>query len=310
MFSLRQLKAFVLIVENKSFTKAAKKLYMTQPAISAQIKALEERMEVQLLERTDKSIILTEAGQLFYEEAGKILLLYEGFMEAINELKGVRRGRLLLSASTIPGEYIMPMLMGEFSREYPGIELSLKIADTGVVIQQLIDRDIDIGIIGAPVKHNNISMRELVKDELILISPVMEEHRNLELTLDELVASDLILREQGSGTRMIFHEKLEANGVDTEELQVVMELGSTRAIITAVESGLGLSVVSRISALDALRLGKVKEVKVRDIGNMKRSLYLAWNQNRYLSYSAKAFLNYIDLHKNHVNSLISGADND
>lgn len=310
MFSLRQLKAFVLVVENKSFTKAAKRLYMTQPAISAQIKALEERLEVQLMERNDKSVVLTEAGQLFYEEAGKILQLYEGFMEAIDELKGIRRGRLLLSASTIPGEYVLPMLMGEFGREYPGIQLCLKIADTGVVVQQLIDRDIDLGIIGAPVKHETISLSEFIRDELIIIGPAIEGHRDLELTPGELVASKLILREPDSGTRMMFYEKLENNGVDPERLQVVMELGSTRAIITAVESGLGLSVVSRLSALDALQLGKVREVKVRGIGSLERSLYLAWNHNRYISYSARALLEYLETNKGRINKLIWSRNDD
>ncbi len=309
MFSLRQLKAFVSVVENKSFTKAAKRLYMTQPAISAQIKALEERLEVRLMERNDKNVVLTEAGQLFYEEARKILLIYDGFREAIDELKGIRRGRLTISASTIPGEYLLPRMMGEFSRKYPGIRLFLRIADTGKVVQQLISRDIDIGIIGAPVKHESISLKEFIRDELVVIGPAIEGDRNREITSTELIASPLILREPDSGTRMIFCEKLAAHGIDTEGLQVVMEMGSTRAIITAVESGLGLSVVSRIAVLDALRLGKVREVKVRGIGTLERSLYLAWNHSRYLSYSARAFLNYLEIQKENINKLIwSGND--
>ena len=230
--------------------------------------------------------------------------LCEGFIEAVDELKGIRRGRLLISASTIPGEYVLPMMMGEFSREYPGIELCLKISDTGVVVQQLIGRDIDLGIIGAPVQHETITLSEFIRDELVIIGPATKGNRDLELSPSELVASKLILREPDSGTRMMFCKALENNGFDTESLRVVMELGSTRAIITAVESGLGLSVVSRLSALDALQLGKVREVKVSGIGSLERSLYLAWNHNRYISYSARAMLAYLEKHKDRMNKLI------
>lgn len=202
MFSLRQLKAFVLVAENRSFTKAAKLLYMTQPAISAQIKALEERLEVQLLERNDKNITLTEAGQIFYEEAYKIIALHEGFVEVINELKGVRRGRVSMAASTIPGEYVLPMLIGEFGRLYPGLDLSLKIVDTGTVADLLLNRSVDIGMIGAQVKDEAIYHTEFMQDELIIINGPAEEDRVLEYCPDELFAADFILRETETKTEM------------------------------------------------------------------------------------------------------------
>ena len=306
MFSLHQLRAFVNVAENRSFTKAAKIMYMTQPAISAQIKALENRLEVRLLERNDKNIVLTEAGNIFYAEAQKILSLYDGFLGAINELKGVRRGSLLISASTIPGEYVLPRLIGGFKRVYPGIEISLKISDTGKVAQQLIDRSIDLGVIGAPVKHEVISLKEFLKDELVIIGPRQTGSRQRGLSIDELTKSNLVLRERDSGTRMMFFEKLEANGVDTNSLQVVMELGSTRAIISAVESGLGLSVVSRLAALDSLALGKIREIRVQGIDNITRYLYLAWNKNKYRSYALKAFFSYLNSSQE-ISNKISGA---
>jgi DNA-binding transcriptional LysR family regulator len=173
-----------------------------------------------------------------------------------------------------------------------------------VVVQQLVGGDIDLGIIGAPVKHETITLSEFIRDELIIIGPATDGNRDLELTPGELVASKLILREPDSGTRMMFCKTLENNGFDTQRLRVVMELGSTRAIITAVESGLGLSVVSRLSALDALQLGKVSEVKVSGMGTLERSLYLAWNHNRYISYSARAMLAYLEKHKDRMNKLI------
>ncbi len=297
MFSLRQLKAFVTVAENKSFTKAAKTLYMTQPAVSAQIKALEERLEVQLLERNDKNIVLTEAGQMFYEEALKIMGLYEGFIEAINELKGVRKGRIFLAASTIPGEYVLPKLIGEFNKIYPGVETSLKIGDTGMVAELLLKRAVDLGMIGAPVKDDTLHLEEFIKDELIVIGAPHGSNSANEISLKELAASDLVLREPESGTRMVFLSKLGEKGIDPKKLRVVMELGSTRAVITAVENGLGLGVVSRLSAGDTLALGKIREIKVTGI-SLERSLYLAWNKSKYQSYGVKAFLKLLESRKN------------
>lgn len=305
MFSLRQLKAFVTVAENKSFTKAAKMLYMTQPAVSAQIKALEERLEVSLLERNDKNIVLTEAGLIFYREAQKIISLYDGFMEALTELKGVHKGKLFLAASTIPGEYVLPGLIGGFNKIYPGVEISLKIADTGMVAEQLIKRNADVGMIGAPVKNEALHLEEFIRDELIVIGSSGDYALPGEMSLEELYDANFVLREVESGTRMVLFEQLKKTESDPRKLKVVMELGSTRAIITAVESGLGLSVVSRLAARDALELGKVREIKVPEV-NFQRSLYLAWNENKYQSHAAKAFLKYLETQKLLGNKLKRG----
>lgn len=296
MFSLRQLKSFVTVAENKSFTKAAKILYMTQPAISAQIKTLEDRLEVQLLERNDKNIVLTQAGEIFYQEAGRIIALYHGFMEAIDELKGVKKGRLFLSASTIPGEYVLPGLIGKFNKIYPGVTLSLNIADTSQVVEQLLQRSIDVGVIGAPIKNDSLYLEEFLTDELIVIGGPDDPCSAGIIDLTELFNINLVLREQGSGTRMVFLDQLKRHGTDPKKLRVIMELGSTRAIITAVQSGLGLSVVSRLAAEDALKLGKIKEIKIRDI-RFERSLYLTWHKNRYQSHAVKAFLKFLESQK-------------
>ena len=292
MFSLRQLIAFVTVAENKSFTKAARTLYMTQPAVSAQIKALEERLEICLLERNDKNISLTEAGEIFYIEAQKIIALYHGFMEAVDELKGIRKGRLCIAASTIPGEYVLPNILGAFHKLYPGVELNLKIADTGQVAEQLINRSADIGIIGAYIKDDALHMEEFKQDELIVIASGSDNKIPDVITVADLTDTNLLLREADSGTRMFFKEELKNQGVDLSTLKIDMELGSTRSIITAVQSGLGVSVVSSLSCQDALELGKIRKVKLANV-KFKRSLYLAWNKNKYQSHAVKAFLRFL-----------------
>jgi DNA-binding transcriptional LysR family regulator len=296
MFNLRQLKAYITVVENKSFTRAAKILFMTQPAISAQIKSLEDRLDVQLIERNDKNVIMTDAGEMFYIEAQKIMSLYDGFVEAVNDLKGVRRGKLFLAASTIPGDYIIPKFIGGFKQIYPGIDISLKISDTGLVAEQLNCRTADIGILGAAIKLDTLQLEEFIKDEMILIGPVGKEESQQEISLEDLLESSFVLREQNSGTRMAFAEKIKEKGIDPKKLKVIMELGSTRAIITAVENGLGISVVSRIAAKNALELGKIREIRIKDM-SLHRSLYLAWNKNKYHTYAFKAFLNYLQSQK-------------
>jgi len=296
MLSLRQLKAFVTVAETRSFTKAAKILYLTQPAVSAQLKALEDRLGVQLMERNDKTIMMTEAGQLLYEESQKILSLYDGLKEAIDELRGVRRGKLLLAASNIPGEYILPKLIGDFSRIYPGVETVLKISDTGMVAEELLKKTVDIGIIGAAVKSETLHLQEFISDELIIVSAPYDGDRDKEISLTELVESDFILRELESGTRMFFYNRLKELGIEPRKLNIVMELGSTRAIITAVESGLGISIVSRLAAQDALSLGKIREIKLKN-ATFHRCLYLAWNKNKYQSYTSRAFIKFIETQK-------------
>lgn len=285
--------AFVAVAEQGSFTKAAKLLYMTQPAVSAQIKALEERLEIQLLERHDKNVLLTEAGELLLSESRKMLTLYEEFLDAVDELKGVRRGRLVIGASTIPGEYLLPQLIGSFKRQFPNIEVILKIADTSRVADLLMNRRIHLGIIGAFIKTENLILEPILKDELILIAagnhPLAQKKNVL---VDDVLKTAFILREPGSGTRMIIEQMLAQKQLSINDMQIIMELGSTRAVITAVEAGLGISIVSRLAADEALLLQRIKEINV-DGWHTERRLYVARNVNRYMSHAAEAFISHL-----------------
>lgn len=288
MISLRQLQAFISVGEHQSFTKAAKELYMTQPAVSAQIKSLEDKLDVQLLDRNDKTISLTGAGELLFEDAKKIMGVYQGFLESLDDLKGLRSGKLSLLASTIPGEYVLPQVIGSFVRQYPTVEVKLNITDTGNVVSSLLARNADLGVIGARVENEQLALEELIRDELIVIGPADTQFRNRLCSMEELVKEPWILREAGSGTRMVFAQKLAEAGIDSGEIRVVMELGTTRAVISAVECGLGLGIVSRLAAHDSLQLGKISEVNLSS-GAIYRSLYLAWNNNKYQSFAARVF---------------------
>ncbi|ADG82831.1 selenium metabolism-associated LysR family transcriptional regulator [Thermincola potens] len=293
MFNLRQLKSFVYVAQQKSFTKAAKLLYMTQPAVSAQIKALEERLDVQLMERNDKQVVLTEAGEIFLVEAERILASYERIVESLDELKGLRRGHLRIAASTIPGEYILPKFIGRFKEKYPQIEIELVISDTGQVIESLRERTADLGVTGARIKNDVVKFEKLLDDELVLItssaSPIGQKKQ---VTVADLQKEKYILREHGSGTRKVMLERLQSIGIQPAQMDVAMELGSTRAVITAVESGLGISMVSRWAADEALKLGLLKEIKLPG-WNSVRDLYLAWNTHKFLNQLTTTFINEI-----------------
>lgn len=293
MLDYRQLLAFVNVVEGGSFTHAAKALYMTQPAISWQIKSLEQELELQLIERKERNIVLTDAGKLFYAHARRIVRQYEEAINEMEQFKGLEKGNLLIGASTIPGEYILPTIIGAFKDNFPGATIAMQIADTGAIIELLLAGEIHLGITGAKVKEPKLKWESFFKDEVVLISgpnhPLAKEGS---VTLEQLKKQDFIAREKSSGTWMVVKEELQKKGLNPDDLQVVMEIGSTRAVITAVEAGLGLSFVSHLAVKDALELGLVKEITVEDL-SIQRDLYLTYNKKKTLSPLALEFRKYV-----------------
>ncbi|MHB8171392.1 MAG: selenium metabolism-associated LysR family transcriptional regulator [Thermincolia bacterium] len=291
--NIKQLESFILVAEKKNFTRAAKQLFMTQPAISFQIKSLEEQLGIQLFERLDKAVGLTDAGRMILPEAKKIQASYEKIRDSISELKGLKRGHLIIGASTIPGEYLMPHIIGKFKNLHPQIDVVLHIASTSKVVEMLLNREIHLGTIGAPVKNQSIISSPLTEDQLILITSPQHPLASKEsVAAEELTQHSFIMREKGSGTRMIIENRLQKKGIAPESLRLAMELGSTRAIITAVEAGLGISLVSRWAADEALKLGLLKEIRVEDM-EFTRSLYLITNKLKYRGTATEVFLGFL-----------------
>lgn len=291
--NLKQLEAFVRVAELQSFTRAAQQLYMSQPAISFQIKSLEESLGTTLFHRSEKKVELTEAGRLLYPEARQILQHYYRVREALEELKGLKRGHLYLGASTIPGEYLLPLFIGQFHSLYPGVEVSLRIAGSREVVRWVKEKEVDLGVTGAIIEEQEVEYTPWQDDHLVLI--VGPEHHfrgRKEVDLDELLAEPLILREPGSGTRRTLEAKLAAAGRSLEKARVVMELGSTRAVITAVQAGLGVSLVSALAAAEPIALGNVYQVGVKGI-NLSRQLYLVRSSTWPRSFAANVFYEFL-----------------
>lgn len=275
--NLKHLETFILVAELQSFTAAARKLYMSQPAVSFQIKSLEEDLQVTLFQRGEKRLSLTSAGRLVYSEAKKMVVRYQKIKSGIDDIKGLKSGQLVVGASTTPGEYLVPLMIGEFRKLYPGVITSMQVAGSGQVLRWVKDREIDLGITGSAVSGNWVWCEQWIEDDLALIVP--PEHPwagRDQVDIEEVIAEPFILREPGSGTRRSFEQKIAEAGVDTARINLSMELGSTRAIITAVQAGLGVSVVSVWAASDALELGKIK--RATPSVNMKRHLYIVGNR--------------------------------
>ncbi len=295
MVNFRQLTTFVTVAELGSFTKAARALYMTQPAISWQIKSLETDLELTLLERQDRNVTLTEAGEIFYREARRLTNLYESMLVQMEEYKSLERGRLCLGASNIPGEYLLPGYIGRFKEVYPKAEVSLAIADTGAIVDRLLGDDIQLGVIGARVEEPKLYLTPLARDELVLIaSPKVLLGEKKRLTIEELARQKFLMREISSGTRMVIKKELARHQLDLEELDITMELGSTQAVITAVRAGLGMSWVSRWAAQPNLSLGQVREMEVEGL-KIQRDLYLAFHRQRTLTPLVRAFLEFLSV---------------
>lgn len=287
--NIKQLEAFALVAELGSFTRAAKIMFMTQPAVSFQIRALEEQLGLQLLERAEKSVFLTDAGKLVYAEAKKIIAGYRNILEHVAQLQGLAKGTLILGASTIPGEYLLPQFLGEFKQKHPGVELILEIGSTHRIIDLVLSREVHLAVVGAVNPHPNLEYQPIFTDEVVVIVAGNHPLAGREsVSIAELTAESLIFREKGSGTRAVLEERFRQAGIEPGELKIVMELGSTRAIITAVQGNLGVGMVSGLAVREALEIGSVRKLKVREI-DLHRRLYLVSSKTSQATPLQKAF---------------------
>lgn len=283
---------FIVVVEKGRFSEAAKALDLSQPAISFQIQALERHFGETLMERSGGKITLTPAGEIFLDYAKRIVAAYQELHGKIEKISADVTGRLVLEASTIPGEYILPRLIGEFMSRYPIVDVSLAITDSGQVVEHVLDRKVDIGFTGArPASESGrLVFSEFADDELVVVVPTGHPlGRRKSVTIREILHQPWLMREQGSGTRRTFAAALQRAGLSEKDLSIGMELGSNQAILGAVESNLGVSVLSRWAAERAAQVGAVNIVRVSDL-DLKRRLYLVYDGERPLSRAQNAFL--------------------
>lgn len=259
----RRLQVFHTVARLLSFTKAADELHMTQPAVTFQVRQLEEQFNTRLFDRTHNRISLTDAGHRVFESAGKIFQLYAEMDNSVRELTGDISGVLILGASTTIAEYMLPVLLGDFKEKFPDVVIRLKVANTDGIVSQVENNMIDLGVVEAPVSNKNLVVEKCRMDELVLIVPLNHELAKQEVvSLSEITKYPFICREEGSGTREVMVESMKAAGIDNADLSVSMELGSLEAIKGAVEAGMGVSVLSSATIVKELKLGTLVAIKL------------------------------------------------
>ncbi len=260
--NVSQLRTFVAVVDHGSFSEAARALGISQPAVTMQVQALEADIAATLLDRGYRKVALTEAGQALLPHARKVLAEIDDARGAIDMVSSTVSGRLTVAASTTPGQYLLPRLLGGFLKTYPEVGVTLRVYDSTDVVAHVESGEADLGMTGAEVHGARVVYERLGSDDLTLICPPdhpLASHGPV--SFSEITGELFIVREEGSGTRMAVEEVIRRGGVDPADLDVVMELGTNEAIVSAVEGGMGLGIVSLQVAHKAIGLGTVAEVK-------------------------------------------------
>jgi len=288
----RQLAAFCAVVDRRSFSQAAERLGVTQPAVSLQVRALEKRLGTQLLDRSGRRVEPTEAGWRLYRGAQRLLAL-EVQIEAdvAASVEGELTGDLVLGASTGPAAIVVPVLLCEFQRENPGVHVSLTVSDTHTVVERVAARELELGIVGASRRHRGVRFEPFFSDEVILACPAGHRFAGKTVDLDALREEPLILMQEGAGVRQIVEDALRRLGVRLRDLDVRLELGLQESARRAVEAGYGVTFISRTAVESDLETGRLTEARVQGL-EATREITLASSTGRRRSRVAEAFVDF------------------
>ena len=290
------MRVFITVADKKNFSKAAKALSLTQPAVSFQIQTLEQYYQTMLFDRVNRHVKLTAAGELLLDYAIHMNNLQAELERNMQQLTGHVKGELLIGASTTIGEYILPYVVGSFKQDYPDVNVTIQIMNTKEISSAVESKTFDLGIIEGPLEQSDvIEAHKFLEDELVLAIPSDHPFAKKEsITLEELKELPYITREPGSGSRLIFEQALIDADIDIEDLNIVMELGSTTSIKSAIMGGLGVSTISKWAVQDLVKAGKVAALNVQGL-TLKRSFHIILNQEKFHSEATGKFLDFLDV---------------
>ncbi len=290
---IHTLELFARIVESGSFSKAAKAAYLTQPTVSGHIKKLEEEVGVQLLDRLGHRATPTKAGDLLYRYAKQILALRQEAHQALDDLKGGLRGELILGASSIPGGYLLPPLIGRFRAQYPDITVILRISDSEEIIEAVLTGAYEVGVVGAQFDDGRIEYRQFAKDEMVLVVPPTHPWASRRVVaLKELPSQPFLIRERGSGTRKMMEQALERHKLSIGAFKVIGEMGSNEAIRQAVKAGGGIAIISKLAVASDIKCSELHAIPVAGL-KLTRPFYLITHRHRSRSPICNAFLTFL-----------------
>ena len=288
----RQLAAFCAVVERRSFSQAAEQLGVTQPAVSLQIRSLEKRLGIQLLDRSGRRVEPTEAGSRLYRSAQRLLAMEEQLLADLgDEAGGELAGRLEIGASTGPGGTVLPVVLAEFQQLHPGVHVALAVSDTQHVVEQVGRREVELGVVGASRRHRGVVFEPFFHDQVVLAVPRGHRFAGQTVTLEQLKGEPLVLMQEGAGVRQVIEEELRVAGVRLRDLDVRLELGLQESARSAVIGGFGVTFISR-SAIEAdLAAGTVATARVEGL-EPSREISLVRSTGRAETRVAQAFVEY------------------
>jgi DNA-binding transcriptional LysR family regulator len=288
----RQLAAFCAVVERRSFSQAAEQLGVTQPAVSLQIRSLEKRLGLQLLDRSGRRVEPTEAGNRLYRSAQRLLAMEEQLLADLGgESEGELSGRLEIGASTGPGGIVLPVVLAEFQQLHPDVHVALAVSDTQHVVEQVARREVELGVVGASRRHRGVVFEPFFRDEVVLAVPRGHRFAGRTVTLEELKGEPLVLMQEGAGVRQVIEEELRAAGLRLRDLDVRLELGLQESARSAVVAGYGVTFISR-SAIEAdLVAGTVEVARVEGL-EPSREISLVRSTGRAETRVGQAFVEF------------------
>ncbi len=290
---LHVLDLFCRVVETGSFSKAADAMYLTQPTVSGHIKKLEKNAGVRLLDRLGHRATPTKAGDLLYRYAKRMLALRQEAQQAIDEFKGGLKGELILGASSIPGGYLLPPLIGPFRTRYPDISIVLKVSDSKEIFEAVIEGAYEVGAVGAQFDDGRLEYRTFAEDEMVLVVPPTHpwiSRRSVQAR--ELPGQPFLIRERGSGTRKILEQALERRHLSIGAFKIIGEMGSNEAIRQAVKTGGGIAIISKLAVASDINCGELHTIPIAGL-KLTRPFYLITHRHRSRSPICNAFLAFI-----------------
>jgi LysR family transcriptional regulator, transcriptional activator of the cysJI operon len=286
----RQLAAFCAVVERKSFSQAAERLGVTQPAVSLQIRSLEQRLGRQLLDRSGRRVEPTEAGRRLYASAQRVLAAEEHLLEDLDaDDEGAITGTLELGASTGPGGTVVPLLLCEFQEQHPDVRVRLTVSDTQTVVDRVAGRELELGIVGAGRRHRGVAFEPFFHDEVVLACPADHRFAGKTVSLDDLKGERLIVMQEGAGVRQVIEDELRKAGMRLRDLDVRLELGLQESVRSAVLARHGIAFISRLAIEADLAAGRIATARVRGLDPV-REIFLARATGRSETRAARAFV--------------------
>jgi DNA-binding transcriptional LysR family regulator len=293
MFDFHHMHVFVNVVQQKSFSKAAEAIFLSQSTVSAHIQTLEKELNVKLFDRMGKEVVLTSAGEKLYSWSLELLAVREKALHDINMHFSKMQGTIKIIASTVPGQYIVPGLIENFKNKYFEVMFEVFQSDSEDVAKSILSSKYDIGFMGVIIDKEKLQYVPIEEDRLILIAPKNFKKEARTIEVEDLLAEDMIIRNQGSGTQKVLENALRKRGLTLKRSKIVASFDTTEAVKQSVKSGLGIAVVSKRSAVDYIESGFVKAFEIKGL-DLFRKFYLVYHKDRTLSPVSEKFIESIE----------------